>query len=413
MLHYDVVVVGGGAAGLMCAITAGQRGRRVLVIEASNKVGKKILMSGGGHCNFTNLFVEPDNFLSANPHFAKSALSRYTQWDFIALVEKHRIAYHEKKHGQLFCDDSSKNILAMLIKECDGVSIALRTSCSIKNIKVLRMEPLRFQLNTAGFDCTTESLVIATGALSIPKMGASGFGYDIAQQFELQVLPTRAGLVPLVFSNRFKEVCARLSGVSVDCRLDVHTNYNLHTNYGSNDSKNASFNEALLFSHRGITGPVVLQISSYWLEGHPVVLNLFPEFDIGNWFVTEKSKQPKLRLRSLLSKKLPKNLVAELENLCWPKDKETALADWPDNKLQDIANQLKHYTLKPSGTEGYRTAEVTVGGVDTDEISSKTMESKRQAGLYFVGEVMDVTGHLGGFNFQWAWASGYAAGCHV
>ncbi len=407
MLHYNVVVVGGGAAGLMCAITAGQRGRRVLVIEGSNKVGKKILMSGGGRCNFTNLFVEPDNFLSTNPHFAKSALSRYTQWDFIAVVEKHGIAYHERKHGQLFCDDSSKDILAMLIRECDEVGVAIRTNCPIKNIKVLGTAPLRFELNTAGFDCRTESLVIASGALSIPKMGASGFGYNIARQFGLQVLRTRAGLVPLVFSSSFKEVCARLSGVSVDCQLDVHTNYS------SNDSTNVSFNEALLFSHRGITGPVVLQISNYWREGHPVVLNLLPEFDIGNWFITEKTKRPKLRLRTLLSKKLPKNLVAELENLCWPKDKERALADWSDSSLQDVANQLTHYTLKPSGTEGYRTAEVTVGGVDTDEISSKTMESKRHAGLYYVGEVMDLTGHLGGFNFQWAWASGYAAGCHV
>ncbi len=407
MIHYDVVVIGGGAAGLMCAITAGRRGRRVLVIESSNKIGKKILMSGGGHCNFTNLFVAPDNFLSANPHFAKSALSRYTQWDFIALVQEHGIAYHERKHGQLFCDDSSKSILAMLLKECDKVGVTIRTNCSIRQLKFLETIPIRFELNTAGDDCTTESLVVATGALSIPKMGASGFGYDIARQFDLQVLPTRAGLVPLVFSNAFKQVCARLSGVSADCQLSVRTNDK------SSNIANVSFSEALLFSHRGITGPVVLQISNYWREGRPVVLNLFPSLDVRSWFKTAKTERPKIMLKTLLSWKLPKSLVAELESLLWSNDKERALADWSDSGLDDVAKQLTEYVLKPSGTEGYRTAEVTVGGVDTDEISSKTMESRRRPGLYFVGEVMDVTGQLGGFNFQWAWASGYAAGCHA
>lgn len=407
MSHYDVVVLGGGAAGLMCAMTAGQRGRQVLLIDSSNKVGKKILMSGGGRCNFTNLFVEPANFLSANPHFPKSALSRYTQWDFIALVEKHGIAYHERKHGQLFCDNSSKDILTMLRQECDDVGVTIRTTCSVLKITPTQTDHRRFELSTSSGNFTTESLVVATGALSIPKMGASGFGYDIARQFSLNVLPTRAGLAPLVFSNAFKDVCARLAGVAVECALSVQTTADL------DPGQTISFTEALLFTHRGISGPVVLQISNYWSEGQPVILDLLPSFATSNWLKTTKFERPKLLLRTVLSQKLPKNLVTELEQLFWPRNMDRVLAEWSDSDLELVADCLSHWTLKPSGTEGYRTAEVTVGGVDTDEISSKTMESKRQPGLFFIGEVVDVTGQLGGFNFQWAWASGYAAGCYA
>ncbi len=405
MLEYDVVIIGGGAAGLMCAITAGQRSRRVLIIESSNKVGKKILMSGGGRCNFTNINVGPDNFLSANQHFSKSALSRYTQWDFIALVQKHGIAYHERKHGQLFCDHSAKEIVAMLLKECADVAVTIRTDCAISDIRPLQSKGSRFEIKTSAGQFKTVSLVVATGGLSIPRMGASGYGYELGRQFGLELIQTRAGLAPLVFSNAFKDVCVRLAGVSIDCEAQVKTNAAI----GRNNS--VSFTEALLFTHRGLSGPVALQISNYWIEGEQVIFNLFPSVDLNHWFSASKVARPKLLLRNLLSKQLPKNLVAELEQLYWPEHPDLALAQWSDSALESVAFDLHHCVLKPSGTEGYRTAEVTVGGIDTDEISSRTMESKRQPGLYFIGEVVDVTGHLGGFNFQWAWSSGHAAGC--
>jgi predicted Rossmann fold flavoprotein len=404
MSDFDVAVIGGGAAGLMCAITAGRRGRRVLVIESSNKVGKKILMSGGGRCNFTNLNVDPDNFLCANPHFSKSALSRYTQWDFIASVQKHGIPYHERKHGQLFCDNSSKDILTMLLSDCADVGVTIGTECFIDNITPNKPERSRFELSTSAGQFTAGSLVVATGGLSIPKMGASGFGYDIARQFGMKLIETRAGLAPFVFSNAFKAVCERLAGVALDCEIHLDANANLGR------KETVTFSEALLFTHRGISGPAVLQISNYWTPGESAVVNLLPSFDLRTWFKASKTDRPKLLLRSLLSQRLPKSLVTELEHLYWSKSGEIALAEWSDGDLDAVARNLNHCLLKPSGTEGYRTAEVTIGGIDTDEISSQAMESKRQPGLYFIGEVVDVTGHLGGFNFQWAWASGYAAG---
>lgn len=403
MSHFDVIIIGGGASGLMCASTAGQRGRRVLVLDSSNKVGKKILMSGGGRCNFTNLFVTPENYISANPHFCISALNRYTQWDFIALVEKHRIPYHERKHGELFCDDSAKDILNLLLNECERGNVTIKTQCDIQTISTIDTvasptHNARFKLETNLGSFSAESLVVASGGLSIPTMGATGFGYQIARQFGHHVLPTRAGLVPFMFSDSFKAVSERLSGLAVEADL-------------SNDT--ASFTENILFTHRGLSGPAALQLSNYWLLGEPIQINLFPEEDMAVWLKQLKQQHPKSLLRTLLSERMAKSLVLELQALLWPEHAETAMAHIPDLVLEKIANNLNAWSQKPSGTEGYRTAEVTLGGVDTTELSSKTMESKKQKGLFFIGEVMDVTGHLGGFNFQWAWACGHAAGMFV
>ncbi len=394
MKSYDVIVVGGGAAGLMCAITAGQRGRKVLVLERANKVGKKILLSGGGRCNFTNLHIEPECFLSANPDFCISALSRYTQWDFINLVEKHGISWHEKTQGQLFCNGSSKEILSMLLRECAHAEAEIRTQCDVSTIDYNR----QFHLATNQGAFAGESLVVASGGLSIPKMGASGFGYEIARQFGVRVLPYRAGLVPFVFADAFKDLSERLSGISVRARVSTGAQ---------------SFIDNILFTHRGLSGPAILQLSSYWREGQPVIVDLLPEQDALEFLKSLKQTQPRALLRTLLGQHLPKNLVLELERLWWPQWEDKPVADWPDRLLAEIAAHLKNWVLHPSGTEGYRTAEVTLGGVDTDYLSSKTMESTTQSGLYIIGEVVDVTGHLGGFNFQWAWSSGYVAGQYV
>ena len=391
-----MIVLGAGAAGLMCAITAAARGRSVLVLEKSNKIGKKILMSGGGRCNFTNLYIEPDNFLSANPHFCKSALSRYTQWDFIELVNKHGIPYHEKTLGQLFCDNSSKDILHMLLNECHEVGVEIITRCEISEVTRDPTFELQGKIKDQSLLLTCERLVIATGGLSIPSLGGSNFGYRIAEQFGHNVLPLRAGLVPLTFSDHFKILSEKLSGLSLPVTVTAN---------------NQSFSENLLFSHRGLSGPAVLQISNYWREGETVVINLLPGMDAVDFLLAGKTAQPTARLRNLLGKHLPKKLVIELENLWWQELAERPLAEISDGKLRQIAGHLNNWRLKPSGTEGYRTAEVTLGGVNTDELSSKTMMSRKVDDLYFIGEVVDVTGHLGGFNFQWAWSSGYAAGC--
>ncbi|MDQ8038179.1 MAG: NAD(P)/FAD-dependent oxidoreductase [Pedobacter sp.] len=395
MNSFDVIIIGGGASGLMCALTAGQRGRRVLVLDSSNKVGKKILMSGGGRCNFMNLFVEPDNFISDNPHFSISALSRYTQWDFMALVEKHRILWHERDHGQLFCNDSAKDILTMLLAECEQAGVQIKTHCEIAAITATENPAKRFQLKSSKGDFTAESLVVATGGLSIPTLGASAFGYDIARQFGHEIKATRAGLVPFMFSDSFKEVSERLSGLAHESVLSNERN---------------AFRENILFTHRGLSGPAVLQLSNYWFPGESVSVDLFPGEDIAAWLLAQKKQHAKSLLRTLLSERLAKSLVLELQTLFWAAQAETAMAEIPDARLAEIAAHLNGWRLKPSGTEGYRTAEVTLGGVATDKISSKTMESQLQPGLYFIGEVLDVTGHLGGFNFQWAWSSGNAAG---
>ncbi len=395
---WDVIILGAGAAGLMCAITAAARGRKVLVLEKSNKVGKKILMSGGGRCNFTNLFTEPDNFLSQNPHFCKSALSRYSQWDFIELIKSHNIAYHEKTFGQLFCDNSSKDILNLLINECIEVGVEINTHADIDEVTNISEFRLSGKIAGKSVELPCTSLVIATGGLSIPSLGGSDFGYRIGAQFGHRILPLRAGLVPFIFTDGFKLLSENLSGVSVPVTITAN---------------GQSFTESLLFSHRGLSGPAVLQISSYWREGETVTINLLADIDATILLSSKKTSQPKILLRRLLSEHLPKNLVLELETLWWPELTGKPLAEITDQRLVQLAGQLNNWRLKPAGTEGYRTAEVTLGGIDTNDLSSKTMMSSKVDGLYFIGEVVDVTGHLGGFNFQWAWSSGYAAGTAV
>ncbi|MCR8921812.1 NAD(P)/FAD-dependent oxidoreductase [Dasania sp. GY-MA-18] len=390
--HYDAIIIGGGASGLFCAGLAGQRGLRVLVLDSSNKVGKKILMSGGGRCNFTNLYVTPDNYLCQNPHFPKSALSSYNQWQFIELVERYQIPYHERKHGELFCDDSAKDILNMLLAECELGQVAIKTRCTINTVS--HQSEQGFNLVTSLGSFSAKSLVVASGGLSIPTMGATGFGYELAQQFGHSLLPRTAGLVPFTFSDHIKGISERLSGLAVDVELST---------------ANTSFRENVLFTHRGLSGPVVLQLSNYWQPGALITMNLLPDSDIAALLLNYKSQHAKSLLRNLLSQHLAKALVAELQTLFWPQYADTAMAEIPDAVLKTVAENLSAWQLKPSGTEGYRTAEVTLGGVNTDELSSKTMASKNQPGLFFIGEVVDVTGHLGGFNFQWAWASAYAA----
>ena len=394
MSDADVLIIGGGAAGLMCAITASQRGRDVIVLEGSNRIGKKILMSGGGRCNFTNLYCEPANFLSHNPHFCKSALSRYTQHDFIALVEKHGIAYHEKTAGQLFCDESSKDIVAMLQRECDNAGVRIVTQCEIRNVS----HNNEYEVECDEGPFSSPSLVVASGGLSIPKMGASGLGYEIARQFGLNVFDTNAGLVPFTFTGAMHELTGRLSGVSVSITATAN---------------GTSFSEDMLFTHRGLSGPAMLQVSSFWRPGDTVEIDLLPGLDAGDVLVGAKTEQPRALLRTVLAGHLPRALVNELQDAWWPRHAESPLAEIGNDALLQLGNSLNHWIVKPAATEGYRTAEVTLGGVDTDELSSKTMEARRQPGLYFIGEVVDVTGHLGGFNFQWAWSSGHAAGLAV
>jgi len=386
----DVLVIGAGAAGLMCAITAGQRGRHVLVLDHANKPGKKILMSGGGRCNFTNLGVTPAQYLSANPHFCKSALARYTPADFIALVEKHRIAYHEKELGQLFCDESSKLIVRMLLDECATAGVRIETSCAVERV---RKTEEGFTVLTARGEVHTDSLVIASGGLSIPTMGATGFGYELARQFGHNVLPTHAGLVPLTLSGKHLEHYQDLAGVALpvaEARVGKRR-----------------FRAGLLFTHRGISGPSILQISSYWQPGDELRLDLSPEQNIGEWLIAQRAERPAAELRNVLGDLLPRRLAQRLCEL-WLGSKP--MRQYRDAELHDASARLHDWPIVASGTEGYRTAEVTLGGVDTDGLSSSTMQSKHVPGLYFVGEVVDVTGWLGGYNFQWAWASGCAAG---
>lgn len=391
-IRCDVLVIGAGAAGLMTAITAGQRGRHVQVIDHANKIGKKILMSGGGRCNFTNTGTTPANFLSANPHFCKSALARYSPWHFIEMVERHGIAYHEKELGQLFCDVSSKQIVKMLVEECQAAGVQIRTQCSVERIEHAS-DGFRVHTTQGLFHCA--SLVVATGGLSIPSLGATGFGYEIARQFGHAVLPTRAGLVPLTLSGTHQERLADLSGVA----LPVEARCN-----------DQSFRNFMLLTHRGVSGPAILQISSFWQPGDTLSLDLLPGQDAGEWLRQMKRERPAAELRTVLAEVLPKRLA---QRLCehWLPDRPVRQLDEPD--LRKAAQLLSGFPLVASGTEGYRTAEVTLGGVDTAEVSSSTLESKRVPGLHFVGEVLDVTGWLGGYNFQWAWASGHAAGSVV
>ena len=405
MIHYDAVILGAGAAGLMAAITASSRGRSVLVIEKSNKVGKKILMSGGGRCNFTNTAIEFDNYISNNPHFCKSALSRYTAIDFIELVKKHKIEYEERKHNQLFCIHSAKDILNMLLEECELSGVQIK-----KDTEVKLLSPLKPSSEKSSYliECSAEggnkkeilqvrceSLVVATGALSIPTLGGSDFGYQLAEQFNLPLISPRAGLVPFMFTDSIQSIFASLSGTSVDVVVSC---------------QNKAFREGLLFTHRGLSGPAILQISNYWNPGQNIVLDLLPDFNAAEVFLEEKLKKNKTFIKNFLSPFLTKSLISELQKIWWSDVAETSIQDVSNEELKRIGFLLNAWSLKPSSTEGYRTAEVTLGGVDTSSISSKTMETNNQPGLYFIGEVLDVTGHLGGYNFQWAWSSGYCAG---
>ena len=388
-IHCDVLVIGAGAAGLMCALTAGQRGRNVQVVDHANKPGKKILMSGGGRCNFTNTGTSAANFISANPHFCKSALARYAPADFIDMVERHRVAYHEKELGQLFCDVSSKQIVRMLLDECAAAGVQVRTDCGVERIE-RGADGFRVQTTQGVFLCA--SLVIASGGLSIPSMGASGFGYEVARQFGHEVLPTRAGLVPLTLSGKHQERFADLSGVA----LPVEARCN-----------GRSFRNFMLLTHRGVSGPAILQISSYWQPGDDLRLDLLPNHDASDWLHAMKRERGASELRTVLAEVMPKRMA---QRLCehWLPDRPVRQLDEP--QLKQAAALLGDFPLVASGTEGYRTAEVTLGGVDTRKVSSSTMESQLVPGLHFVGEVLDVTGWLGGYNFQWAWASGHAAG---
>ena len=397
---YDVIILGGGAGGLFCAITAAKRGKKVLVLEKSNKLGKKILMSGGGRCNFTNQFINPHNFLSQNSHFCKSALSQYSAQDFISMVEAHNIEYEERKHGQLFCINSAKDILEMLVTECEKYNVTIITNASTSSIeysdrKYLLETIIETKKNTTNLYTQSNKLIIATGALSVPTLGGSGYGYDIAKQFQLEVTNLQAGLVPFIFTDQIKNICENLSGVSHNVEVTCNE---------------TTFSEDILFTHRGLSGPVILQISNYWYLGDSISINLMPSVSLSNHIKDIKKTSPKLLLKSILSNMMPKALVAELENLFWMELANKPIGEWSNIQIEELGNTLNNWILKPSSTEGYRTAEVTMGGVNTDYISSKSMEVKNQQGLYFIGEVLDVTGHLGGFNFQWAWASAYAAG---
>ena len=392
MTETDVIIIGAGASGLMCAIEAGKRGRRVIVLDHANKAGKKILMSGGGRCNFTNYFVESNNFISNNPHFCKSALSRYTQWDFLALITRYEIPYHEREHGQLFCNESAKDILSMLLTECTNTGVSVQLNTSIENIE---RHADGFHLKTNQGNFKSQSLVVATGGLSIPKMGASPFGYKVAQQFGISVIPTRAGLVPFSLQSDDKDKFSPLSGIAVPCIIS---------------NQRQSFKENMLFTHRGISGPAALQISSYWELGEEITINLLPDVTLETELKLKRQVKIKNRLKTILDFYLPKRLLKCLlpEVLL-----NTSLQDISDRQIILIAELLHKWTIKPNGTEGYRTAEVTVGGVDCQSLSSKTMESKVVPGLYFIGEVVDVTGWLGGYNFQWAWSSAWCAGQYV
>lgn len=396
MRNFDVIIIGAGAAGLMCAQIAGKRGRSVLILEHTEKPAEKIRISGGGRCNFTNYYSNPSNFISNNSHFCKSIFSKYSQKDFIELVQSHKIAFHEKKLGQLFCNNTSQDIINMLLTECKKSDVTLQLKTNIHTVKALK---IGFKVNTKVgnsheiLEC--KSLVIATGGLSIPKIGASKLGYEIAKQFGLGVTALKPALVPLTFHSNFQSRCYALSGVSVDAEILIGK---------------TSFREGLLFTHRGLSGPSVLQISSYWDQGAKITINLLPDLDLFSLIKQNKSEFPKKTLKTILYNHLPKRLV---DDILSELDLNGKLADLSHEKLRFLSKRVQKWDVIPNGTEGYRTAEVTCGGVNVNGISAQTMEAKSQKGLYFIGEVIDVTGHLGGYNFQWAWSSGFVAGQDV
>ncbi len=387
MQAFDVIVVGAGAAGLMCAISAGQRGRRVLLLEHADNPGAKILISGGGRCNFTNREISPERFLSQNPDFCKSALSRYSQWDFITLVERYRIAYHEKTLGQLFCDGSAREILKMLLAECAAANVDLRLGHKISEVS--RAD--RFRIESSHGSFVAPAMVLATGGLSIPKLNATGFAYNVARQFRLSVVEPRPGLVPLTLHGEALGLCQTLSGVSVDTMVAIGQQ---------------SFRENLLFTHRGLSGPAILQISSYWQEGTTISIDIVPELDVEDFLKRRKRARPKAQLKTVLAEILPTRLAHAVVE----PPEAGIIADLPDRNIAKLSARLKHWQLKPSGSAGWAKAEVTVCGIDTAELSSKTMEVRSVPGLYVIGEAVDVTGWLGGYNFQWAWSSGWCAG---
>ncbi|MBS6211035.1 MAG: NAD(P)/FAD-dependent oxidoreductase [Proteus hauseri] len=389
MGSYDTVIIGAGAAGLFCASLAGQAGLSVLVLDNGKKAGRKILMSGGGRCNFTNMYIEPSAYLSENPHFCKSALARYTQWDFIELVQKHNIAYHEKTLGQLFCDDSAQQIVDLLLTECQKGKVSVRLRSEVTQIE---KTDAGFTIFVDGKTITTPSVVIASGGLSMPGLGATPFGYKVAEQFGLSVLPTRAGLVPFTLHKPQLEQLSQLSGVAVPAIVTA--------------KNGTSFKENILFTHRGLSGPAILQISSYWQAGEYVSINLLPSIDLESLLQEKRQEHPNQLLKNTLSRLLPKRFIEiMIENKQLP---DVSLAQLSNERITQIATLLQEWQVQPNGTEGYRTAEVTLGGVDTRALSSKTMEATKVKGLYFIGEVVDVTGWLGGYNFQWAWSSAYA-----
>ena len=387
MQDFDIIIIGAGAAGLMCAVEANKRKRRVLVLERASKVGQKIRISGGGRANFTNRHVSDSDFLSDNPRFCISALKRYTQHDFIALVEKHGISYHERDHGQLFCDGSAQQIIDLLMDEARGVSI--QTAATVRNVS---KDENTFTVKTDRGNFQAPSLVIATGGPSIPKMGSSRFGYDIARQFGLKVIDPRPGLVPLTFDADTLASLDGLAGISLEATVRLGK---------------VRFSEALLFTHRGLSGPVILQISSYWRQGDTITIDLLPGVDVFQYLKEAKDSQPKKEVRTVLAQYLPARLAQRMVE--WVGG-DGRMAETADKTLRLLAGRINAWRVTPKGSEGERTAEVTVGGVDTRELSSKTMQANAVPGLYFIGEAVDVTGHLGGFNFQWAWASGHACG---
>jgi predicted Rossmann fold flavoprotein len=386
---YDVIVIGAGAAGMMSAIEAGKRGRRVLLVDHAKKIGEKIRISGGGRCNFTNINTHPRKFISNNPKFIISALKQYTQNDFINLIKKHNIKFHEKKLGQLFCDESAQQIIDMLLLECKKANVILKKDTKISNID---KEGDKYLMIVGSSKYLSESLIVATGGLSIPKIGATQFGYNIAKKFNLKVVETQPALVPLTFSEKILAICKELTGISVEALVSF---------------KKIFFEEGMLFTHRGLSGPSILQISSYWKLGENIKINLLPKLNVMKFLGNRKNSNPKQDINVIISEILPKRLA---QIICNKNNINGNICEISDKTLDQISGSINAWVINPTGSEGYRTAEVTLGGIDTNEISSKTMMSKKHSGLFFIGEVVDVTGHLGGYNFQWAWSSGYVAG---
>ena len=386
---YDVIVIGAGAAGMMSAIEAGKRGRKVLLIDHATKIGEKIRISGGGRCNFTNINANPSKYISSNPNYIISALNQYNQHDFINLIRKYNIKYHEKKLGQLFCDDKAQLIIDMLLNECKLANVILKKETKVAEIDYIKE---KYLINDSINKYICESVIIATGGLSIPKIGASSFGYDVAKKFKLNIIETEPALVPLTFNEKILEKCKELSGLSLETIVSF---------------KNFFFKEGMLFTHRGLSGPSILQISSYWNLGDNININLYPKEDVYNFLIYKRKKNTKQSISSIISSIISKRLA---KLICKENNISGNLSELSNKDLKKLSNAINYWKINPTGTEGYRTAEVTLGGVDTNELSSKTMMSKKNPGLYFIGEVVDVTGHLGGYNFQWAWSSGYVAG---